>query len=106
MGFKVFSYEYFENNFAATKFALGAIGTPNYAPHHNTAGGTDTPGLDDTGVDAFSAGYVDYREADVPMIIGTTPTRRRRSRSHSGLPRAAPRSSTWTRAKRSPPPTP
>ena len=73
MGFKVFSYEYFENTFAATKFALGAIGTPNYAPHHNTAGGTDTPGLDDTGVDAFSAGYVDYREADVPMIIGTDP---------------------------------
>ena len=73
MGFKVFSYQYFENTFAATKFALGALGTPNYAPHHNTAGGTDTPGLDDTGVDAFSAGYVDYRDADVIMIIGTDP---------------------------------
>ena len=73
MGFKVYSYEYFENTFAATKFALGAIGTPNYAPHHNTAGGTDTPGLDDTGVDAFSAGYVDYRDADVLMIVGTDP---------------------------------
>ena len=73
MEFKVYSYEYFENTFAATKFALGAIGTPNYAPHHNTAGGTDTPGLDDTGVDAFSAGYVDYRDADVLMIVGTDP---------------------------------
>ncbi len=73
MGFKVFSYGFFENTFAATKFAFGAIGTPNYAPHHNTAGGTDTPGLDDTGVDAFSANYVDYREADVLMILGTDP---------------------------------
>ncbi len=73
MGFKVFSYGFFETTFVATKFAFGAIGTPNYAPHHNTAGGTDTPGLDDTGVDAFSASYEDYREADVLMIIGTDP---------------------------------
>lgn len=73
MGFKVFSYQYFENTFAATKFALGAIGTPNYAPHHNTAVGTDTPGLDDSGVDAFSASFEDYKEADVLLIIGTDP---------------------------------
>ena len=73
MGFKHYSYQYFENTFAITKFAYGAIGTPNVGPHHNTGHGTDTPGLDDTGVDSFSASYVDYREADVIMIVGTDP---------------------------------
>ncbi len=46
---------------------------PNVAPHQNTAGGTDTPGLDDSGVDSFSASYEDYKEADVLMILGTDP---------------------------------
>ncbi len=73
MGFKHFSYEFFENTFAITKLAYGAIGTPNVAPHHNTGHGTDTPGLDDTGVDSFSAGYADYAEADAIMIVGTDP---------------------------------
>ncbi len=73
MGFKHFSYQYFENTYAITKLAFGAIGTPNVAPHHNTAPGTDTPGLDDTGVDSFSAAYEDYQEADVIMIVGTDP---------------------------------
>ncbi|MEE9277375.1 MAG: arsenate reductase (azurin) large subunit [Dehalococcoidia bacterium] len=73
MGFKHYSYEFFENTYTITKFALGAIGTPNVMPHHNTAGGTDTPGLDDSGVDAFSAAYEDYKEAEVLMILGTDP---------------------------------
>ncbi len=73
MGVKHYSYEFFENTFAITKFAFGALETPNVAPHHNTGGGTDTPGLDDTGVDSFSAGYEDYAEADTLMIIGTDP---------------------------------
>ena len=73
MGFKHYSYEFFENNYVITKFAYEAIGTPNVAPHHNTGHGTDTPGLDDSGVDAFSASYEDYKEADVAMIIGTDP---------------------------------
>ncbi|MFQ5425470.1 MAG: arsenate reductase (azurin) large subunit, partial [Gaiellales bacterium] len=73
MGFKVYSYGFFENTYTITKFAQGAIGTPNYAPHSNTAVGTDTPGLDDSGVDAFSAGFADYREADVLMVVGADP---------------------------------
>ncbi len=73
MGFKHYSYEYFENNYVITKFAYDAIGTPNVAPHHNTGHGTDTPGLDDTGVDAFSASYEDYKECDVAMVIGSDP---------------------------------
>ncbi len=56
MGFKHYTYQYFENTFTITKFAYGAIGTPNVGPHHNTGHGTDTPGLDDTGVDSFNAG--------------------------------------------------
>ena len=73
MGFKHFSYQFFENTFAITKLAYGAIGTPNVGPHHNTGHGTDTPGLDDSGVDAFSASYEDYRDADALMIIGSDP---------------------------------
>ncbi len=73
MGFKHYSYEFFENTYAITKLAYGAIGTPNVAPHHNTGHGTDTPGLDDTGVDSFSAGYEDYSEADALLIVGTDP---------------------------------
>jgi len=73
MGFKHFSYGFFENTYAITKFAFGAIATPNVAPHHNTGGGTDTPGLDDSGVDAFSASYEDYRDADALFIIGSDP---------------------------------
>ena len=73
MGFKHYSYGFFENTYAITKFAYGAIETPNVGPHHNTAHGTDTPGLDDTGVDSFSAAYSDYAEADSLMILGTDP---------------------------------
>ena len=71
MGFKHYSYEFFENTYAITKLAYTGIGTPNVGPHHNTGHGTDTPGLDDTGVDSFSAGFADYKAADVLMIIGT-----------------------------------
>ncbi len=73
MGFKHFSYQFFENTYAITKFAYGAIGTPNVAPHHNTGVGTDTPGMDDTGIDSFSAAFEDYREADAILIAGQDP---------------------------------
>jgi arsenite oxidase large subunit len=73
MGFKHYSYEFFENTYSIAKLAYEAIGTPNVGPHHNTGHGTDTPGLDDTGVDSFSAGFSDYKAADVLMILGTDP---------------------------------
>ncbi len=31
---KIYSYQFYENVFAASKLALGEIGTPNYSPHH------------------------------------------------------------------------
>ncbi|MBT8211608.1 MAG: arsenate reductase (azurin) large subunit, partial [Acidimicrobiia bacterium] len=70
-GVKVYSYQYFENTYAISKLARGAIGTPNWAPHHGPAEGDDTPGLSDCGIDAFSSSYSDDREADVLLLVGT-----------------------------------
>ena len=40
-GMKIYSYQFYENVFAASKLALGEIGTPNYSPHHAPAEGDD-----------------------------------------------------------------
>ncbi len=72
-GMKVYSYQFFQNTFAATKLAFASVGTPNYSPHHAPAEGDDTPGLSDAGIDAFSAAYEDFREADVLFIAGSDP---------------------------------
>jgi arsenite oxidase large subunit len=72
-GTKVYSYQYFENTYAISKLSLGAIGTPNWAPHHAPAEGDDTPGLSDCGVDAFNSAYIDDQEADVLLLVGTDP---------------------------------
>ncbi len=72
-GMKRYSYGGHENVTAITKLALGAIGSPNHAPHHAPAAGDDVPGLSDAGIDAFSACFEDDREADVLLIIGTDP---------------------------------
>lgn len=70
-GIKIYSYQYYENVFAASKLALGEIGTPNYSPHHAPAEGDDVPGLSDCGIDAFGSAYEDDREADVLFIAGS-----------------------------------
>ena len=72
-GMKIYSYEYYENVFAGSKLALGAIGTPNYSPHHAPAEGDDVPGLSDCGIDAFGASYEDDSLADVLFIAGSDP---------------------------------
>jgi arsenite oxidase large subunit len=72
-GFKLYSYQFYENVFAATKLALGEIGTPNFSPHHAPAEGDDVPGLSDIGVDAFGAAFVDDKAADVLFIAGSDP---------------------------------
>ncbi len=72
-GMKIYSYEFYENVFAASKLALGAIGTPNYSPHHAPADGDDVPGLSDCGIDAFSAAFEDDKAADVLFIAGSDP---------------------------------
>ena len=58
-GMKRYSYGGHENVTAITKLALGAIGSPNHAPHHAPAAGDDVPGLSDAGIDAFSASFED-----------------------------------------------
>ena len=72
-GMKIYSYQFFENTYAASKLALGAIATPNWSPHHAPAEGDDVPGLSDAGIDAFGAAFADDRAADVILIAGTDP---------------------------------
>jgi arsenite oxidase large subunit len=72
-GMKIYSYQFYENVFAASKLALGEIGTPNYSPHHAPAEGDDVPGLSDVGIDAFGPAFVDDKEADVLFIAGSDP---------------------------------
>jgi arsenite oxidase large subunit len=72
-GMKIYSYQYYENVYAGSKLARGAIGTPNYSPHHAPADGDDVPGLSDCGIDAFGAAFADDEAADVLMIVGSDP---------------------------------
>ena len=69
---KMYSYNYYENTYALTKFALGAINTPCWAPHDKPAAGADTPGLSDAGINAFSAAYEDWRMAEVILVSGVS----------------------------------
>lgn len=70
---KTYSYQYFENTYAISKLAFQTIGTPAYAPHDKPGPGADTPGLDWSGIDAFSASYEDWGQADVIYMAGTDP---------------------------------
>ncbi len=72
-GMKIYSYQFYENVFSASKLAFGEIGSPNYSPHHAPAEGDDVPGLSDTGIDAFGSSFEDDKEADVIMISGSDP---------------------------------
>ncbi|MBW2461310.1 MAG: molybdopterin-dependent oxidoreductase [Deltaproteobacteria bacterium] len=73
-GMKSFSYNYYENTYALTKlmFAEGALHSPCWAPHDQPASASSAPGLSDAGVDAFSAAYSDWAEADVLMVSGVS----------------------------------
>lgn len=69
-GMKSYSYQFYENTYALTKFALKGIGTPCWAPHDKPAEASDVPGLTDAGLDPFSAAYQDYRDAEVLFVSG------------------------------------
>ncbi len=71
-GMKQFSYQYYENTYALTKLARKSVGTPVWAPHDKPAAGADTPGLSDAGINAYSAAYQDWFDADVIFISGAT----------------------------------
>ena len=70
---KTFSYQYFENTYAISKLAFRSIATPAYAPHDKPGPGADTAGLDDSGINPFSASYEDWSESDVIFLSGTDP---------------------------------
>ncbi len=69
---KMYSYHYYENTYALTKVALDAVNTPCWAPHDKPADGADTPGLSDAGINAFSAAYLDWKDAEVIYVSGVT----------------------------------
>lgn len=72
-GFKSYSYQFWENTYAITKLAYGAIKTPCGAEHDKPLAVNDATGLDDAGVDGFSAAYKDWTQADVIFMSGVDP---------------------------------
>ncbi|MFQ5912456.1 MAG: arsenate reductase (azurin) large subunit [Nitrospinota bacterium] len=70
---KTYSYQYFENTYAISKLAYRVIRTPAFAPHHAPGPGSDTPGLKWSGINAFSASYEDWGEAEVIFFSGVDP---------------------------------
>ena len=72
-GMKTYSYEYFENTYAIAKLTNVSIGTPVYAPHDKPQAAEDAAGLDDAGINSFSASYRDWGLCDVAFISGVDP---------------------------------
>ncbi|MHA1567750.1 MAG: arsenate reductase (azurin) large subunit [Alphaproteobacteria bacterium] len=72
-GVKTFSYQYIENTYAITKYALRHINTANFTFHDTPSDVTSTPGFRDAGFDNFSASYEDWRDAEMLLICGTDP---------------------------------
>ena len=72
-GMKTYSYEYFENTYAIRKLVDVAVGTPVYAPHDKPQNAEDAAGLDDAGVNSFSASFADWGECDVAFMSGVDP---------------------------------
>ncbi|MEE9188950.1 MAG: arsenate reductase (azurin) large subunit, partial [Anaerolineales bacterium] len=70
---KTYSYEFFENTFAISKLAFNSINTPAFSPHDKPGAGSDTAGVDDSGIITFSASYQDWGDSDVIFISGTDP---------------------------------
>lgn len=70
---KTYSYQYIENTYAITKYALRHIDTAAFAYHDTPSNVTSTPGLRDAGFDNFSASYEDWNLADTLLICGTDP---------------------------------
>jgi len=72
-GCKYYSYQFWENTYAITKLAFGAVGTPAAAEHDKPTVSNDATGVDDAGVDGFSASYQDWKDSDVVYISGVDP---------------------------------
>ncbi len=72
-GVKTFSYQYIENTYAITKYALRHVNTANFTFHDTPSDVTSTPGFRDAGFDNFGPSYDDWGSADTLMICGTDP---------------------------------
>ncbi|MCX4027461.1 arsenate reductase (azurin) large subunit [Endozoicomonas sp. SM1973] len=70
---KTYSYQYIENTYAITKYALRHLNTANFTFHDTPSDVTSTPGFRDAGFDNFGPSYDDWGAADVLMICGTDP---------------------------------
>ncbi|MFQ5534435.1 MAG: arsenate reductase (azurin) large subunit [Sphingomonadales bacterium] len=72
-GVKTFSYQYIENTYAISKYALRSINTPNFTFHDTPSDVTSTPGFRDAGFDNFAPAYEDWRDAETLLMCGTDP---------------------------------
>ncbi|MES0328201.1 MAG: molybdopterin-dependent oxidoreductase, partial [Gammaproteobacteria bacterium] len=72
-GIKTYSYQYIENTYAITKYALRHVNTPNFTFHDTPSDVTSTPGFRDSGFDNFGPSYDDWGSADTLLMCGTDP---------------------------------
>ncbi len=72
-GVKTFSYQYIENTYAISKYALRHINTANFTFHDTPSDVTSTPGFRDAGFDNFGPSYEDWRDAETLLVCGTDP---------------------------------
>ncbi|MDM8559466.1 arsenate reductase (azurin) large subunit [Candidatus Parabeggiatoa sp. HSG14] len=70
---KTYSYQYIENTYAISKFALRHVNTASFTFHDTPSDVTSTPGFRDAGFDNFGPSYDDWGSADVLMCLGTDP---------------------------------
>ncbi len=70
---KTHSYQYIENTYAITKYALRHINTANFTFHDTPSNVTSTPGFRDAGFDNFAPSYQDWHDAETLLICGTDP---------------------------------
>lgn len=70
---KTMSYQFMENLYAITRFALRDINTPAFAWHDSPAPGEESAGVAFAGFKTFGPGYWDRANADVLFISGTDP---------------------------------
>lgn len=70
---KIYSYQYIENTYAISKYALRHVNTASFTFHDTPSDVTSTPGFRDGGIDNFGPSYEDWRDAETLMICGTDP---------------------------------
>jgi arsenite oxidase large subunit len=72
-GVKTYSYQFIENTYAITKYALRHIATANFTFHDTPSDVSSTPGFRDAGFDNFGPAYEDWMNAETLFICGTDP---------------------------------